>query len=45
MPMFDLSEVKVYVNRIRKSFWTSVKRDLGTGDYEKIVDSVVKFVK
>lgn len=33
------------MNRIRKSFWAPVRRDIGSGEYEKIVDGLVQFVK
>lgn len=45
MPIFDLSEIKLYLTKIHKSFFVSIRKNIDSSQYENIVLVLVEFLK
>ena len=45
MPIFDLSEIKIYLTKVHKSFFISIKKNIESSQYENIVMVLVEFLK
>jgi hypothetical protein len=45
VPLFDLSEIKVYVTKIKKSFVVAVRKNIEKREYENVVMVLVEWLK